>query len=393
MTDISLSGPWTLADAAGTEVAPCPIPGDIHSALIAAGRIPDPMIGTREAEVQWVHETEWEIRRSFDLPADGACRQMAGARARIRRHRRRGDGQRHAGRQPRLELPSATASTSPAWSAPAQNDIAIRFRSATREAAARAAKQPFPIPTTKNNRVANLNMLRKPQCHGGWDWGPCLMVMGIYAEPRLRLYDDARIEHAVIRQDHHDDGRVTVTAEVELAARQDATVPVRLHFRRPDDLRRGHGDAAGGRAAISPRRSPSRLLWWPAGYGEQPLHDASVDHPRRPRRAAHRPAQAPPDQRAGRSRHLDDLRGQRRADLRQGRQLDPGRRAALAHHPRAHRPPARRGGRRQHEHDPRLGRRLLRVRRLLRALRRTRPAGLAGHDVRLLAIPLDARRS
>ena len=122
---------------------------------------------------------------------------------------------------------------------PGENDIAIRFRSATREAAARAAKQPFPIPYTKNNRVADLNMLRKAQCHGGWDWGPCLMVMGIYAEPKLRLFDDARIEHAVIRQDHHDDGRVTVTADVELAARTRRDGAGDLHLRRQDGLRRG----------------------------------------------------------------------------------------------------------------------------------------------------------
>jgi beta-mannosidase len=70
MTDIALAGPWTLCDADGAAVAACPIPGDIHSALIAAGRIPDPMVGSNEADVQWIHETEWEIRRSFDLPPE-----------------------------------------------------------------------------------------------------------------------------------------------------------------------------------------------------------------------------------------------------------------------------------------------------------------------------------
>ena len=69
MTDVTLAGSWTLYDAEGAPIAPCPIPGDVHSALIAAGRIPDPMVGTSEADVQWVHEAEWEIRRSFDLPA------------------------------------------------------------------------------------------------------------------------------------------------------------------------------------------------------------------------------------------------------------------------------------------------------------------------------------
>ncbi len=160
-----------------------------------------------------------------------------------------------------------------------ENDIAIRFRSATKEAAARAAKQPFPIPTTKNNRVADLNMLRKAQCHGGWDWGPCLMVLGIYAEPTLHLYGEARIEHAVIRQDHHGDGNVTVTADVELAARSDATVPVTFTFAgRTITADINVGAEHGGRATLS-LDLDSPALWWPAGYGEQPLYEASVEIP------------------------------------------------------------------------------------------------------------------
>ncbi len=278
MTDVSLSGPWTLHDAGGAAMAPCTIPGDIHSALIAAGRIPEPAIGTDEAEVQWVHEAEWEIRRSFELSADAL-----------------------AGKWPVLDLTfvdtvaevtvngRAVASLSSSFVRhrvdltgvlhPGENAIAIRFKSATKEASARAARQPFPIPFTKNNRVADLNMLRKAQCHGGWDWGPCLMAMGVYAEPTLRLLDDARIEHAVIRQDHHGDGSVTVTAHLELAARADGQVPVVFTF----DDRQVEGEAmvtsaSGGTIDLS-LNVARPLKWWPAGHGDQPLYKAVVAIP------------------------------------------------------------------------------------------------------------------
>src|SRR5664279_1969349 len=69
MTDVSLAGSWTLYDGAGAAVGPCTIPGDVHSALMALGKIPDPMVGTHELDVRWVAETEWEIRRSFDVAA------------------------------------------------------------------------------------------------------------------------------------------------------------------------------------------------------------------------------------------------------------------------------------------------------------------------------------
>ena len=278
MTDLSLAGSWILHDASGAPIAPCPIPGDIHSALIAAGRIPEPAIGVNEAHVQWVHEEEWEIRRAFDVPAEAL-----------------------AGKWPVLDLEfldtvaevtvngTTVASLDSSFIRhridlsgvvrPGENEIAIRFRSATREATARAAKQPFPIPHTKNNRVADLNMLRKAQCHGGWDWGPCLMVLGLYAEPKLRLFDDARIEHAVIHQDHHADGSVTVTAQVELAALKDGAVPVVFTF----GDREIEGEAmvthANGGAIDLSLTVAEPLLWWPAGYGDQPLYDAVVTIP------------------------------------------------------------------------------------------------------------------
>jgi beta-mannosidase len=278
MTTISLAGTWTLYDAHRSVAGPCPIPGDVHSALIAAGRIPDPMTGTNEADVQWVHEAEWEIRRAFDVPAsalDGRWPVLdlefvdtvaevlvndivvARLASSFARHRIDVAGVVHAGR----------------------NEVAIRFKSATREAAMLAANQPFPIPRTKNNRVDDLNMLRKAQCHGGWDWGPCLMVLGIYAEPKLRLLDHARIEHAVIRQEHHADGHVTVTADVELVAPADTTVPVSFTF--AGETLSGETEVradGGGRIALA-IDVDKPALWWPAGYGEQPLYDASVEIP------------------------------------------------------------------------------------------------------------------
>jgi len=279
MTAISLAGAWTLRDAAGIVVGPCPIPGDIHSALFAAGRIPDPMIGTNEAEVQWVAEVEWEISRTFAVDAAALAgkwpvldlefvdtiaevtingKAVARLESSFIRHR--------------LDLSDVLRA--------GENTIAVRFRSSVKEATRIAGTQPFPIPySVSNNKVADLNMLRKAQCHGGWDWGPCLMVLGIYAEPTLHFFDNARIEHAIVRQQHHDNGKVTVTADVELVGRADGKVPVTFTFAG----KKAMGEVAvsvahGGKASLSIDVDKPEL-WWPAGYGAQPLHDAVIEIP------------------------------------------------------------------------------------------------------------------
>ena len=70
---ISLAGPWTLHSALGEAIGPIAIPGDVHSALHAAGRIPDPLIRRNEADIQWVGDAEWEIRRRIAIdPAASA---------------------------------------------------------------------------------------------------------------------------------------------------------------------------------------------------------------------------------------------------------------------------------------------------------------------------------
>ena len=210
--------------------APCPIPGDVHSALIAAGRIPDPMIGTNEADVQWVAGVPWEIRRSFQLATEPLAGKWAvldlefvDTIADVTVNGKVVAKLDNSFIRHRLDLTDVLH--------PGDNTIAIRFHPIIAEAQRRAALLPFPIPwSVSNNRVPDLNMVRKAQCHGGWDWGPCLIVIGIYAEPKLRLFDAARIEHAIIRQRHHDDGRVTVIADVELAACRDAIVPLDFTF-------------------------------------------------------------------------------------------------------------------------------------------------------------------
>jgi beta-mannosidase len=279
MSKHSLAGTWTLIGAALDAPLPFPIPGDVHSALIANGNIGSPYVGTHEADMQWVGEATWEIERRFAVAAgERAARwailelefvdtfaeiflndvPVAALGSCFLRHR--------------VDVTEALVS--------GENVLRIRFSPAGAEAIARAKRQPFPIPwSVSNNRVPDLNMIRKPQCHGGWDWGPCLMVTGIYAEPILHFYDAARIEAVQIRQRHHADGTVTAIAAIELLAQADMTVPVTFELAGQTATARVKVSAEhGGKAEIAlDIGTPD--LWWPAGHGAQPLYDAVVTIP------------------------------------------------------------------------------------------------------------------
>ena len=108
--------------------------------------------------------------------------------------------------------------------------------------------------------------------------------------------------------------------------------------------------AAGDTRRGRPRSSRTRELWWPAGHGDQPRYDLAVSLRGRRRddrrdRAPHRLPHDHGRHRTRRDRHPVHLRGQRQADLRQGRELDPGRPLPHPHHPRPAGAPGRPGRR------------------------------------------------
>jgi beta-mannosidase len=54
MKKIDLSGDWTLQPKNGEWSVPATVPGDNVSALLAAGKIPDPYWADNELQLQWI---------------------------------------------------------------------------------------------------------------------------------------------------------------------------------------------------------------------------------------------------------------------------------------------------------------------------------------------------
>ena len=166
---VDLAGVWSVRLADGEQPAvPLNVPGDVHSALLAAGRIPDPYFGANEMDIQWVGQKAWLAERSFEVPTtllecqsvilrlehvDTFCelaingRKVGETGNRFRRYDLRSS--RCYGRR---------------------NMITALFRSAEQITEERGDALSYPIPMVDNGRVLHINLIRKPACHGGWDW-------------------------------------------------------------------------------------------------------------------------------------------------------------------------------------------------------------------------------
>lgn len=277
---LDLAGTWQLNEVGGPTAVPMAVPGDVFSALLAAGRIPDPYFAQNEEEVQWVIERDWTITRSVEVSAAVLAAPSvylnAGSLDTFTEIRINGQVVGTTGnqfRRYRFEVkPFLTAGA---------NQIQILFRSAAKEAAARAAdrvaKGLHPIPFSgagSGQKIPHYNLLRKAQCHGGWDWGISLFVCGVYDDLSLRATTVARIEHVYTTQ-RHAAGAVTVevTAEVEAPAAGASTLEIQLGERSvsvPVQLAKGLNRVSGSVVIEQPK------LWWPNGHGAQPLYDLTV---------------------------------------------------------------------------------------------------------------------
>lgn len=251
---------WILRHSDGTvDGLPAVVPGCVHTDLLAAGVIPDPFLGRNEREVAWVGRREWTYETDLapsngheqtDLVFDGLD---TAAEIRL-------DGQllgrtRNMHRSYRFDVTGMSGR------------LAVRFVSAYAEAEA--------VRGTLGERPAAYaepyQYLRKMACSFGWDWGPTLVTAGIWRPVRVERWSTARIARV----------RPLVTVEqgvgvVELAVDVErARVEAPLTVEATVSGVRARASVDGARGVVR-LEVPSPRLWWPRGYGEQPLYDVEL---------------------------------------------------------------------------------------------------------------------
>ena len=274
MKIIELSGKWTLESKNGEWSVPATVPGDNVSALLAAGKIPDPYWADNELQVQWIGREDWVYSRAFEVDAaffeqrslflnaenlDTVAALFLNGHLVLRTE--------NMFRRYSVDVHEFLVAGT--------NTMRIEFASSERIALEKTKQVPYPIPTTKSPvESPHRNMIRKVPCHAGWDWGICLMVSGIYGDISLGATSSCRIDYVTTTQ-KHSEGTVEVTVEVDVESFTEGgkELEISLGGERvlvPIQLRLGANHLQTTVTLANPR------LWWPAGYGEQPLYDLTV---------------------------------------------------------------------------------------------------------------------
>ncbi len=271
-----LSADWHLTHAGGdvpdgfaailgTEI-PATVPGVVHTDLLAAGLIPDPYVDDNESELSWIGSSAWTYRTTFAHAADGEQHHdlVAAGLDTVARVVLNG-----------VELGrTANQHRTYRWRVDdvlqeGENTLVVEFRSPI----AYARERESVLGERPHSYIHPFNAIRKSACNFGWDWGPALVTAGIWREIGLESWSSVRL--ASVRPVVGIDGdprRVDVHVELEW----DAGASERELVAEVAGRRVTASVAPGDAAAVLALHAPDAELWWPRGYGDQPLYDLSV---------------------------------------------------------------------------------------------------------------------
>ncbi|WP_135363787.1 beta-mannosidase [Halosimplex halophilum] len=271
----SLAGEWQFRREGG-EWRTGTVPGGVYTDLLNADAIPDPFVEDNELDVQWVGKSDWTYRRTVEvderlLDHDRVLLQCDGldtvATVSVNGQVVGESVNMHVGHE--FDVSDALV--------PGENEVTVAFRSPVEYGQERAAEYPYEVPCIRYPvDQPGRPFVRKAQCHYGWDWGPCLPTMGIYRDIAVVAYSEPRVRYTKTEQDHDGEGvDLTVRAGVDAptAGTYDLTVEVAdTVVTESVDLDAGEQDVE----LTVPVDEDAVELWWPSGYGDQPLYDLDV---------------------------------------------------------------------------------------------------------------------
>ncbi len=179
-----------------------------------------------------------------------------------------------------------------------ENELRVLFHSPTRFIKEAFAKERIP---GSWDAMWGYPYLRKAQCMFGWDWGPRLPDAGLWKPVSLVGFDVARLDGVYITQEHAPGNQAERTVTLKFAIDVERLVPgqpagdpqiiqkelcrfgrdswkledltLRLKLTDPDGRAEFYDleDILQGVVIRQPR------LWWPNGYGEQPLYEVEAE--------------------------------------------------------------------------------------------------------------------
>ena len=263
----TLNGEWTLSiPGSAFPETPAAVPGSVYHDLLQAGLIPDPFYLDNEDSALKIMEYDFVYSRSFDAAPELLCSDAVFLRchgldtlASIEVNGRLAGRADNMHRTWEYDVKALLHEGS--------NTIRVTLFSPTKYIRAAYAEKPL---EGSSDAMRGFPYLRKAHCMFGWDWGPHLPDAGIWRDIELIGAEKALLRDVYIAQ-RHENGRVTLDVKPHIRCITDSRIRAAVSVTAPD----GQRITAEGPGKLSVEIEHPQL-WWPSGYGGQPLYSVEV---------------------------------------------------------------------------------------------------------------------
>lgn len=272
MKRINLHENWKMRTIGSDEWLPATVPGSVYNDLLCNGKMEDPYYRDNELKALALMENDYEYVTSFDVPETIIGEEQVllifqgiDTVADIWLNDRHLAYVNNMHRTWKFRVKEYLRSKG--------NQLKIILHSPTRFIREAYAEDPI---GGAEDAMRGFPKLRKAHCMFGWDWGPRLPDAGIWRAVELVGFSCARIDSVYIRQKHEKNCvTLMLSAEIERTDHEksccfdeEKELEYVVMITDPDGVSKEYGTEAFRDGIIVEQPK----LWWPNGYGEQPLY-------------------------------------------------------------------------------------------------------------------------
>lgn len=280
MEKLDLNGVWSLQQAGEEKKYQARIPGSVLSAFLEEKAIPDPYYGRNEYQARDLFWNDYEFFRKFEVEEDLL-------------------------KEENLELVCLGIDTLAdiyvngelvfhvdnmhrTWRIPVKeylhagkNEIRIFFPSVLKYMENYSYAENKEVKSVPCGTMRGNHLVRKSHSMFGWDWGPQLPDAGIFRDIYIEGYTGRRIEDIRFIQ-RHKKMSVELTVKVTFVGKvpidQDSQqISVVVKDRQTGEVKAETNEPYGSGNRWEKEFSiDDPKLWWPNGYGEQPLYQVEI---------------------------------------------------------------------------------------------------------------------